>query len=693
MELLNSKWENYQNRYGEGASNIDFVIGGTTVKDIIYSKGSISGLTLKNRMIMPSIHLGYAEEGKVNQQILDFYEQRARGGIAAIIIGGVSVEKGGSLAGMLSLETDSFIEGFQTLTDVVHKHDCKIFVQLFHAGRNVKSATVGQLPIAPSAVPSPITKENPREMNEEDIRRIIKAFGSAADRAKKAGVDGVEISCSAGYLLAQFLSTLTNHRKDIYGGSEDNRMRFPREVVKEVRGVVGAGFPIILRISGSSMIKDSYDIDYMKKFCSSFDDGELDAIHVTGGWHEAPVPQISAHVPPGAYAFLASAVRKVVKVPVIASNRINDGIVARTVLSNGLSDFVAIGRGLVAEPELPNKIKKNMAIRKCQACNQGCIDNVFKELPVYCMVNGSVGREKLKIIPASKPKKILVVGGGVAGMEAARIAALANHHVILCTKEAKLGGQIHLASVPPNKKELLSLSGYLISELRRLNVIVENETEVDADFIQAVGPGHVILATGSRPIVPNIPGVKGKHVHTAVEVLAAQADRLREICNGKILIAGGGAVGLETAVYLGNRPVLPKEVSEFLKHYLPQNKDAIREFEHIGIVEIQENLGKDMGKSIRWVLMKELAELGIKTFKNTRITSIEPDKVIVERNGMIEEIPADTVILAIGSRAYDANLRNFLDQEKIPYSIIGDAHKPGSIMDAMSGALQAVVQI
>lgn len=659
----------------------------------LFTSKTINKLNLKNRMIMSTIHLGYTPEGRVNDRIKNFYRERARGGVSSIIIGGVAVERSGALTNMVSLEDDSYIEGFKELVETIHEHDCNVFVQLFHAGRNAYSTYTKQDLLAPSPIPSPITRETPKEMTVEDLERVKKAFVKAAVRAKKAGADGVEISCSAGYLLASFLSPLTNQRTDIYGGTDENRMRYPKEIVKEIREAIGKDYSIILRISGDSMINDNYNLKYMERFCSSFSKGELDAIHVTGGWHEAPVPQISAHLPEGAYALLAFAIKEIVDIPVIASNRIHSGKIAEDIISKGLSDFVSVGRGLLADPELPNKIKEGRNIRKCISCNQGCIDNVFKQLPVCCVVNGFAGNEEIVIEKAKEPKKILVIGGGVAGMEAARIARFANHDVTLCTKETNLGGQLHIASVPPNKQELKEFYEYLEKELETLEVNIEYKTEVDEDYIEEFKPDHIILATGSIPIIPNIPGVDTKNVVTASKVLSADDEELREICKARIVIVGGGAVGLETATYLGTCKKLLGEVESFIGKYLPRYEFLNREFNDISVVEMQKRVGSDLGGSVKWIILNELKELRIKTFTNSKVTAISENEITVEQNGEPITIPSDTVILAIGSRTYDSNLIESLESKGYSYSLVGDVKKPGKIMNATNDAVKAVAHI
>ena len=647
-------------------------------------------MELKNRIIMSAMHLGYAENRYVSKRDMEFYRARAKGGAGAIVlVAGVN-----DMAGppdMHSVDDDKYTAGLRELAEMVHEYSCKLVVQLFHCGRNGYPAILGDRePVAPSAVPSPIYKAIPRAMELEEIRSTVEDFGEAARRCKNAGVDSVEISCSAGYLLTQFLSPLVNLRTDEYGGSKENRMRFPREVIGKVRESVGPDYPVILRISASDMIPGGYGVGFMQEFCSGLDRGLVDAISVTGGWHEAPVPQVTAHLPEGGYAFLAEAVKRVVDVPVIASNRINNGEIAEKILQQGLADFVSVGRAFLADAEFAEKVKEGKPFNKCQACNKGCIERVLHGKDVCCAFNCRSGNEYLAGGKAGEKKKILVIGGGPAGMEAARSAAAKGHDVVLCTREDKLGGLLSVASKPPHKQDIQGFVENLGRELEELKVDIRYNTEVDSRLIYALKPDHMIVAPGSTPIVPRIEGLDIGNICFAEDVLRGDRDLLVKLRKGKTVIIGGGSVGLETAHFLAEQVFTGDEAMSFLGKYVPQEMRAnlYRPLD-ITIIEMEKSVGKTLG-SIKWILLNEFKQLGVKIMTGTKVVSVGDNKLAISDAAGERSIQADNIILAIGYRPSGADFVRQLEPNCCSYTIIGDAKKSGDVMEALKEAYEAV---
>ena len=658
--------------------------------DLLFTPKAIGSVKHKNRIIMSAIHLGYANEGRINNRILRFYEERAKGEPAAIIVGGMSVSDEGSLKNMISISSDGYVDGLKKLADTIKLYDCRVYFQLFHAGRNAKRQITGHDPIAPSSIISPIAKEIPKEMTLDDIRTVQDAFRMGALRSLKSGADGIEISGSAGYLISQFLSPRTNKRTDIYG---ENPFLFLHEIVRSIRDVVGEEYPIILRLSGSDMIPGGYSLSLTKDLIASFREEQINGINITGG---SPVPQVSAHVPPGGYAFMAKELKNYSNLPFIASNRIDDFKIASQIISQGYADFVAIGRGLVADPEFPRKIKYSTSpIRKCQACNQGCIDNLFKGEPLTCMVNGLAGYEdEYKMTSTDQPRRILVVGGGLSGMEAARLAAIRGHNVVLCTKDEVLGGQLNIASIPPYKKELKEFINFLKQELDRLSVQVLLNTNVDMPFIDQMKPDYIILATGSLPIIPTIEGLKKNNTFTAQEIITADNDFIESLSSKNIVIVGGGSVGLETAHYLEQKLSPHKNVRSFLDRYVDDKlQKQLKISPHITVIEMGSFIGAEMGKSTRWILLNELQKLGIKTITNSRVISVDEKRVFYESEGHVESAPADVIILSIGSRSYGMNLKEALDNSSYAYSIIGDALRPKNVLENTREAVQIAASL
>lgn len=654
------------------------------MSNILFTPHKINNLEIKNRIIMAAMHLAYAEDKNVSKKDIEFYRARSKGGAGAIVVvAGVN-----DLSGppdMHSVGEDKYMEGMKNLADILHKDDCKLFVQLFHGGRNGHPIILGgKDPIAPSPIPSPIYKVKPREMTIEDINSTIDDFGKAALRCKNAGVDGVEISCSVGYLLTQFLSPLTNKRTDEYGGSKENRMRFPQEVIKEIRKCVGEDYPVTIRISGSDMLPGGYGIDYMQEFCSSIEPW-IDAINVTGGWHEAPVPQITAQVPEGGFAFLAESIKRVVDIPVIASNRINNGEIAEEILQKGMADFVSVGRAFLADAEFANKVKEGKSYNRCQACNKGCIERALKGLDVHCAFNPTTGKEYLQNKDIAKENKnILVIGAGPAGMEAAKRASLKGHKVTLCDKDNKLGGLLNVASMSPNKQNILKFIENAEAELNELGVNIKLNTDVDKQFIESMNPDYVIVATGSTPIMPHIEGLDEGNIYFAEDVLKGDRDLLIKIKKGKTVIIGGNAVGLETAHYLAKQSFVNSKSINFVNNYIPKEiKDNLISPLDITIVEAKNKSGKDLGGT-RWIVKKDLNKFGIKIMTNTNVLSIKNNEICVSVEGEEKCIPADNIILATGYKSVGYDLIKYLDENNYNYKVIGDAKRPKDAMAALN---------
>ncbi|MBK5242774.1 FAD-dependent oxidoreductase [Clostridium sp.] len=659
---------------------------------ILFTPIKINRLEIKNRIIMSAMHLGYAEKKEVSKKDIEFYRARAKGGAGAIVVV-ASVNDVAGPPDMHCAGEDKYIEGFKVLSDVMHEYDTKMFMQLFHSGRNIVSSNIkGKKPLAPSAIASPIYRELPVEMTIDDINSTIDDFGLAALRCKNAGVDGVEISCSAGYLLTQFLSPRTNLRDDQYGGSKENRMRFPKQVIKRVREGVGKDYPIILRISASDMIPGGYGIDFMQEFCASIEPGLIDAISVTGGWHESPIPQISAHVPEGGYALFAEAIKRVVKVPVIACNRINNGEIAEKILQKGLAEFVGVARGFLIDAEFANKIRDGKKIRKCVACNKGCIERVLRGKEVRCAFNPETGNEEL-VIEKGDNKKILIVGAGPAGIQAAKTAALKGHEVVICTNEDKIGGLLSVASKPPYKGGIGELSEVSEEELKELNIEIRFNTMVNEEIIKEINPDYVIIAAGASPIIPKIEGIDENYIYMAGDVLKADRNILEKIRKGKTYIIGGGAVGLEVAHYLAENIFTDILSLQYINRYVPSElKSSIYSPLDITVVEMQSKVGKDLGGD-KWILLNELKQYGVKIITDAKVLSVADNKIsMMGKEGEITG-KVDNIILAIGYKSNGKELIKHLEDNNIDYTVIGDALEPRNIMEALREGYLKILSI
>jgi len=645
----------------------------------------VGRLKLKNRIAMPAIHHSYTDDGFINERLIEYYRVRARGGAALITIGGCSIDTVGSGPMMIGLHDDKFIDGLAELALAIKNEGAAAAAQLYQAGRYAFSFTTGQQSIAPSPIPSRLTRETPREMSPEDIKQVVEDFGRAACRVKIAGFDAVEVIASAGYLIGQFLSPVTNQRTDHYGGSWENRKRFGLEVIAGVRKQVGPDFTLLVRLSGSDFMPGGNSNREIALFAADLEKAGVDCFNVTGGWHESRVPQITGELPRGGFAYLARGIKDAVTLPVIASNRINDPLVAEQILLLNLADMVNMGRPLIADPDLPRKAAAgdNDAIRRCIVCNQGCFDSIFALRDVHCTINPRAGREReTRFDAAPDSKNVLVIGGGPAGLEAARVAAERGHRVTLREKGHRLGGNLLNASVPPGKEEFSTLIGFYENQLPRLGVKVFLNHEAGAEEIIAEKADTVILATGSRPAAAPFPVNAPEITFSAIDVLDGSV-----MPGEKTVVVGGGSVGCETAAAIAEMGALSADSLKFLMEHEAETPDMLQEMLNKGtrqvtIVELEKGIGRDIGLSTRWVTLKCLRRLGITVKDECSVVKIDRDGVHVNKGDQVEIIPADTVILAIGAEA-DNLLVAELKGKVNELHLIGDACEPRKLTEAI----------
>ena len=652
----------------------------------LFSPIKIKRMELKNRIVMPAMHLGYTPEGEVTDRLLDFYTARARGGVGFIIVGGCPIDEHGGMASMLSITDDRYIPGLGRLTREVRSEGARVAAQLYQGGRYTHSSMIGgKKPFSASAVRSRLTGETPRALEPDEIPAVQAKFAEAAVRAQEAGFDAVEILGSAGYLISQFLSPLTNLREDRYGGTIENRMRFGLEVVELVREAVGADYPVLMRIAGNEFMEGGNTNREARRFAAELEKVGVDLFNVTGGWHETRVPQLSTFVPRKGFTYLAQGVKSAVSVPVLASNRINDPRLGEEIIRDGEADLVAMARGLLADPDLPNKAREGNTgrIYHCVACNQGCFDRIFRNQPAACLVNPIAGMEKeMAVQPAARSKKVLVVGGGPAGMKAACTAAERGHRVILVEKGNDLGGQLLLNAGIPGRQEMVTGAKDLISNLKTLNVEVEVGREVDKRFIEEMMPDVLVLATGARPSIPDIEGIENKEVVLAWDVLSGKAGVGREV-----VIVGGNAVGLETALYLANRGTISPEVLHFLVANRAETGETLEELVNNGskkitVVEVLGKAGRDIGSSTRWTVMAELRRLGVTVITSARVVKINADGVRIEKEKGKDFLSADSVVIAAGAKSENALSRAVRSLVPEVYTV-GDAREPRNALEAI----------
>ena len=671
-------------------------------QDPLFLPIRIGKMELKNRIVLPAMHLNYCPDGEVTERLIEFYRVRARGGVGLVIVGGCGIDRVGNTLGMIQLDEDRYIPGLQRLVKAVHQEGAKVMTQLYQAGNYASSLLTGNQPVAPSPLPSKLTKEIPHELTVEEIKELVQTFAQAAVRTQKAGFDGVEILAGTGYLISEFLSPATNKRTDEYGGDLPNRMRFALEIMAAIRQGVGPDFPVVVRIAGHDFIPGGHTNKEARIFAKALAEAGVDAINVTGGWHETLVPQITMNVPPAAFRYLVRGIKQAVDLPVFASNRITTPELARDILTSEDADLVGLARPILADPNLPLKAQglDPSPLRPCVACNQGCLDHVFRGIPVACLVNAEAGREaELKVRGASSsPRKVLVVGAGPAGLEFARAAGSQGHNITVWEKSGLLGGQLNLAAAPPDRQDFHRFTEYLAQACKAQGVRIYTNQEADVENILAgiaeEGFTDIILATGALPMAPPFPVEEGVEIAQAWDVLVGKET------GEHVVIVGGGSVGVETALYLAGQGTLDAETLRFLIVNQAESTETLAKLlfqgrKRVTLVEMTKGVGRDLGSSTRWAMLADLQRHQVKVLTNTMVKAVRADGVWVEGPEGESLIPGDTVIAAVGSVANQELLKAL--QDKLPAHVtlqqIGDATKPAKVLDAVHAGYKAALSL
>lgn len=637
----------------------------------LFTPGKIGSLTLKNRIMKAPQSSGMSNmDGTVSERLVRYYRQQAAGGAGMIIVEYAYVDDIGAKSAHchLGISNNEHIPGLAWLAENIREQGAVPAIQIEHCGRQ---KFLGTQPIcAPSAIPWPKLWDQygvqavPHVLTIEEIQDIVHAFGDAALRAKQAGFELVEIHGAHGYLLTNFFSPTTNHRTDLYGGSLENRMRIYVEIVRDVRKKVGPDFPVTIRLSGTDYEPDGFPIEDTIELAKVLEKEGIDAFHISGGDHHTMIHQVSPMAIDVCHnVWAAEAIKKVVHVPVIASGSITLPEYAEEIIASGKGDFVGLGRPLWADPEWPLKAMEDRPedIRPCIRCNEGCLERTFFNFKaITCAVNPTISREgELDLKPAAKPRKIAVVGGGPAGMEAARVCKLRGHEVTLF-EEKELGGLLHEASVPEFKSDIRPLCKYLITQIEKLGIPVEHKKATAADL---AGYDAVICATGSRPILPGVPGIDKPGVMDALEVL--NGARKPE---GRIAVIGGGLVGTETALHLAEQGM------------------------HTTLVEMLPKIMNGVAATDQLAYSERIAKADMEVCTGTRLVSIGDGEITVSDRTGTHTIPADSVIIAIGLKAQDSLYEELCAQGKEAY-LVGDAVHPGKIFDAFHTAYRVAWKI
>ena len=628
----------------------------------LFEPGSIGTMELKNRLIMAPISSNLAvEDGTAGENLLFHYAERARGGVGLIIVENVCITYPLARHGAAQprIDADVFIPGLARLTDAIHRGGAKASVELTHPGMNAGLRYIaGETPVAPSAVPRAKDGLVPRALSHEEIVEVVGEYVEAARRARQAGFDAVELQACHGLLINQFLSPLTNRRQDEYGGSREDRIRFLAEIVEGIKRHVGADFPVMVRLVAEDALDGGLALEDGRWLARCLEEVGADAIHPDFGLGGKEKRLEPMPYPQAWRAYLAEEIKAAVSIPVIAVGVIREPQVAEEILEAGKADFVALGRALNADPEWPNKARGGDvgAIRRCVGCNECVIARHVADAPLRCTLNATVGRdpEVCRLERAANPRKVLVVGGGPAGMEAARVAALRGHRVTIYEREPCLGGMVNVAAIPPGKEKLNWITEYYSHELPRLGVEVCLEETLDAEQVRTLKPDVVVVATGSESAILNIPGVDGSNVLVAQDLLA----RRMHFTGQRFAVVGGGMLGLETAEYLavqGNRVAV-------LKRY--------------------ETIGRGIEPLYRDYLLRKLREHGVEIVTRVGVEAIQADGVLVrDDDGGERVVAADRVVLARGAKPSGGLAQAIQDLEPI---VVGDAVQPRKIIDAIA---------
>lgn len=635
----------------------------------------IGKLTLKNRIVFPPLTTGYEErDGSIGERSFNFYKRLAEGGVGYIVLGDVAPVNTASPTPKLA--SDAQIESFQKLADACHEYGAKIALQLFHPEYDVPG--VGKLIMASrmaamkgdKAESDRIAKEAyaklhhdmlhfVSEATKEQLGEIINAIGAAAKRAQTAGIDAIQVHGDR--LCGSLCSKILNHRTDEYGGCFENRIRFAVEIVRSIKEnapelAIDYKLPVVTEMDGGLRGKGGVELEEAIELAKVLEKEGVDMLHVAQANHTGNMNDTIPAMGTREYGFAvycADEIKKVVSIPVCAVGRIFTKEAAEALVASGKCDLVALGRPLVCDPDFAKKCESGLPIRACMSCNKGCTDAIQNRSFCQCVLNAENGAEyKRVIVPATEPKKVAIVGAGVAGLEAARVSALKGHYVTIFEKSYKLGGQINIASVPPRKNEMLRSVDFLSAEIARLGVTVKVGTVPTKEELNAFD--EVIVAVGATNFTIPVEGSDGANVVSAWDVLAGKA-----IVFGKVAVIGGGLVGAETAEFIANQGA------------------------KVSIVEMMPEIAKGESSTVLPSMKADFEKHGVKQYVNTKLSKIEANQIVCEANGEMVQIEADFVVMAVGAR------KNVFDVEGIvvPVHYCGDcAERPADISNAIRTA-------
>ncbi|MCB9779282.1 MAG: NADPH-dependent 2,4-dienoyl-CoA reductase [Alphaproteobacteria bacterium] len=658
--------------------------------------------TLKNRVLMGSMHVGLEEERGPFEKLSAYFARRAEGGVGLIVTGGIAPNRAGQLKPFAAtLKSSREARRHRHITDAVHAHDGKIALQILHAGR------YGYTPwqVAPSRVQAPINPFKPWPLTKRGVRSTIDDFVRCAALAREGGYDGVEVMGSEGYLINQFIVRHTNQRSDEWGGSYEHRIRFPTAIVEGIRKECGPDFIIVYRLSMLDLVPDGSSWPEVLQLAQAIEQAGASIINTGIGWHEARVPTIATSVPRAAFTWVTKRLRDsgVVTIPLCTSNRINTPEVAEEVLASGAADMVSMARPLLADPDFVNKAAAGRAadINTCIACNQACLDHVFENKRASCLVNPMACHEtELTVKPATAHKRVAVVGAGPGGMAAAATAAERGHRVVLFDQAERLGGQFNMAKRIPGKEEFVETLRYFDQRLRAAGVELRLGTRFEA--ADAQGFDHVVVATGVVPRTPQIPGIEHPKVLSYVDVLAGDVP-----VGDKVALIGAGGIGFDVAEFLAEPkkdPSVHPDLAQFMAEWgvdlggwgadrdggarggLTEASDPHSIRELWLCQRSRSKHGRGLGKTTGWIHRASLKKRGVHMLGGVTYLRIDDEGLHIEVDGARQCLPVDHVVLCAGQLS-DDRLVAPLEAAGVAHSVIGGAAE-ASELDAKRAIAQ-----